>query len=126
MKILQFLVPFWNQNGMVDFHFLMIPFWFQKGTKKCKILMKIIFLENMDFQLSKDVPTMFRSFLEQILGSDVVWSKIEKIEFLAIFFKIHRTTWEHKIRTKHRRNILKPDFESLGVILSISNFIFTF
>ena len=30
------------------------------------------------------------------------------------------------VRTKHRRNILRPDFESLGSILSISNLIFIF
>jgi len=47
--------------------------------------MKIIFSKNMDFQLSKDVPTMFRKCLEQILWSDVVWSKIEKIAVFAIF-----------------------------------------
>ena len=37
----------------------------------------------MDSQLSKGVPTMFGSFLEQILASDVVWSKIGKA---AVFF----------------------------------------
>ena len=46
--------------------------------------MKIIFLKNVDFQLAKD-PTMFRKFLEQILWSDVVWSKMEKIAVFAIF-----------------------------------------
>ena len=38
----------------------------------------------------------------------------------------HVTTSEHDSRNKHRRNILRPDFESLGSILSISNFIFIF
>ena len=85
IKILYFFVPFWNQNGMIHFSFLMIPFWFQKGTKKCKIFMKFIFLENMDSQLSIDVPTMFRSYLEHILACDVVWSKSAKITIFAIF-----------------------------------------
>ena len=49
--------------------------------------MKIIFSKNVDFQLSKDVPTMFQTFLEQILGSDVVWSKIAKNGIFAIFGK---------------------------------------
>ena len=47
--------------------------------------MKIIFSKNMDSQLSKNVPTIFRSFLERILSSDVVWSKIAKIAILAGF-----------------------------------------
>ena len=47
--------------------------------------MKIIFSKNMDSQLSKDVPTMFQTFLEQILGSDVVWSKMTKHAIFAIF-----------------------------------------
>ena len=47
--------------------------------------MKIIFMENMESQLSKDVPTMFRSYLEQILACDVVWSKSAKITIFAIF-----------------------------------------
>ena len=111
---------------MINFQFLMIPFWFQKGTKKYKNFMKIIFSKNMDSQLSKGVPTIFRSFLERILASDVVWSKIAKIAILACFGENHVTTSEHKFRTKHRRNILRPDFESLGPILSISNFIFIF
>ena len=63
----------------------MIPFWFQKGTKKYKNFMKIIFSKNMDSQLSKGVPTIFRSFLERILASDVVWSKIAKVAILAGF-----------------------------------------
>ena len=119
-------MPFWNQNGMVDFTFLMIPFWFQKGTKKYKIFMKIIFSKNMESQLSKDVPTIFRSFPEQIVASDEVWSKMAKLAILQFLAKTHLTTSEHKFRTKHRRNILRPDFESLEPILSISNFIFIF
>ena len=39
----------------------------------------------MDSQLSKDVPTIFRSFLEQILDSDVVWSKMAKLAIFAVF-----------------------------------------
>ena len=49
--------------------------------------MKHIFSQNVDFQLSKDVPTMFQTFLEQILGSDVVRSKIAKSVIFAIFGK---------------------------------------
>ena len=47
--------------------------------------MKIIFSKNMDFQLSKDVPTMFQSFLERILGFDVVWSISAKSAIFKIF-----------------------------------------
>ena len=47
--------------------------------------MKITFSQNMEFQLSKDVPTMSQTFLEQILGSDVVWSKMAKNVIFAIF-----------------------------------------
>jgi len=79
MEFLYFFVPFWNQNGIIKNEKFITPFWFQKCTKKCKNFMKIIFSENMDSQLSKDVPTMFRLFLEQITASDVVWSKIEKV-----------------------------------------------
>ena len=70
---------------MIDFPFLMIPFWFQKGTKNFKIFMKLFFSKNMEFQLFKDVPTIYRKVLEQILWSDVVWSKMEKIAVFAIF-----------------------------------------
>ena len=87
-KFLHFFVPFWNQNGIIKNEKLIIPFWFQKGTKKCKNFMKIIFSENMDSQLSKDVPTMFQSFLEQILGPDVVWSKMTKHAIFATFSAI--------------------------------------
>ena len=38
----------------------------------------------MDSQLSKDVPTIFRSFLEQILDSDIVSSKMEKLAIFAV------------------------------------------
>ena len=48
------------------------------------------------------------------------------MSFLPFFAKIHPSTSEYKFRTKHRRNILRPYFESLGSILSISNFIFIF
>ena len=41
----------------------------------------------MDFRLSKDVPTMFQTILEQILGSDVVCSKKAKSIIFAIFDK---------------------------------------
>ena len=78
-------MPFWNQNGIIGFPFWMIPFWFQKGTKNYKNFIKNISSKNMDFQLSKDVPTIFQSFLEQILGSDVVWSKMAKTAIFAIF-----------------------------------------
>ena len=47
--------------------------------------MKIIFSENMESQLSKDVPTIFRSFLEQIVASDVGWSKMVKLAIFAVF-----------------------------------------
>ena len=39
----------------------------------------------MESQLSKDVPTIFRSFLEQIVASDVVWSKMAKLAIFAVF-----------------------------------------
>ena len=45
------------------------------------------FSQNMDFKLSKDVPIMFQTFLKQILGSDVVRSKMTKIIIFAIFRK---------------------------------------
>ena len=48
----------------------------------------------MDSQLSKNVPTIFRSFLERISSSDVVWSKIAKIAILACFDENHVTTVE--------------------------------
>ena len=89
--------------------------------------MRIIFSQNMEFRLSKDVPTMSQTFLEQILGSDVVWSKIAKIVIWPFLGTIHSAnSTEHKFRTKRRRNILRPDFESLGSTLSISNLIFIF
>ena len=103
-----------------------MPFWFQKGTKNWEIFWKIFFSQNVDFQLSKDIPIMFQTFLEQILGSNVVRSKMAKNVIFAIFRKIHPPTSEYKFPTKHHRNILRPDLESLGSILSISNFIFIF
>ena len=39
----------------------------------------------MESQLSKDVPTIFRSFLEQIVASDVNWSKMAKLAIFAVF-----------------------------------------
>ena len=47
--------------------------------------MKFNFSQNVDLQLSKDVPTMFQTLLEQILGSDVIWLKMAKNVILAIF-----------------------------------------
>ena len=47
--------------------------------------MKMIFSENMDFQLSKDVTTILKKFLEQILWFDVVWSKMAKSAVFAFF-----------------------------------------
>ena len=47
--------------------------------------MKITFLKNMDSQLFKDVPTVFERFLEQILGFDVIWSKLAEIAIFAVF-----------------------------------------
>ena len=38
IKFLYFFVPFWNQNGMINFSILMIPFWFQKAQKITKCL----------------------------------------------------------------------------------------
>ena len=57
----------------------------KKVQKIEKAFMKFNFLQNVDLQLSKDVPTMFQTLLEQILGSDVVWSKMTKNDILAIF-----------------------------------------
>ena len=48
------------------------------------------------------------------------------MRFFRFLARTHPATSEHKFRTKHRRNILRPDFESLGSILFISNFIFIF
>ena len=78
-------MSFWKQNGIIKIEKLIIPFWFQKGTKTYKIFTKIIFLENMDSQLCKDVPTIFRSFLEQIVASDVVRSIMAKLGIFAVF-----------------------------------------
>ena len=50
--------------------------------------MQIIFLENMDLELSKDVPGMFKSFLERILSFFQIWWKSEKSGLLAIFEKM--------------------------------------
>ena len=57
----------------------------KKAQKIVKNLMKMIFSKNIDSQLSKDVPIVFKTFLEHILGFDVIWSKKAKIAILAIF-----------------------------------------
>ena len=46
--------------------------------------------------------------------------------FWRFLVKIHQAAWDHKFCSKHRRNILRPVFESLGSIFFIFNFIFTF
>ena len=59
----------------------------KKAQKIEKFFLKNIFSQNVDFQLSKDVPIMFQTFLEQILGSGVVRSKMAKNVIFAIFRK---------------------------------------
>ena len=49
-----------------------------------------------------------------------------KVPCWPFFMKIDGATWDHKFWSRHRKNILRPDFESLGPILFISNFIFIF
>ena len=39
----------------------------------------------MEFKLSKDVPTVFKTHLEQILCFDEVWSQSAKSAILAVF-----------------------------------------
>ena len=39
----------------------------------------------MESQLSKDVPIILRSFLEQIVASDIVWAKMAKLAIFAVF-----------------------------------------
>ena len=51
--------------------------------------------------------------------------KWQKWHFSQKFIHLPRKS-EYEFRTKHHRNILRPYFESLGSILSISNFIFIF
>ena len=84
--------------------------------------MQIIFSENMDRKLSKDVPGMFKSFLERILSFFEIWWKSEKSGFFAIFEKIHGAIKNHKIRSRRRKNILRSFFERLRSTFSISNF----
>ena len=43
------------------------------------------FSKTMEFELSKDVPTVFKTFLEQILCFDEVWSHMAKGAILVIF-----------------------------------------
>ena len=52
--------------------------------------------------------------------------KQRKLSFLRFLVKIDPTTWKHKFRTKHRKNIPRPWFESLGSILSIFNIFIIF
>ena len=74
----------------------LIPFWFQKGTKKCGKLKIFNFSKTMEFKLSKDVPTVFKTFLEQILCFDEVWSHMAKSAILAIFGENDGATWDSK------------------------------
>ena len=46
--------------------------------------------------------------------------------FWRFLVKIHQATWDHKFCSKHRRNILRTDSESLNPILFISNFFHIF
>ena len=62
-----------------------IPFWLQKGTKKYEKLKFSIFSKTIEFKLSKDVLTVFKTFLEQILCFDEVWSHMAKSAIFAIF-----------------------------------------
>ena len=102
------------------------PFWLQKGIKNWILLMQFIFSKNMDLKLSKDVPGMFKSFLERILSFFQIWWKSEKSGFLAIFEKNDGATKNHKLRSRRRKNILRSFFERLRSTFSISNFIFVF
>ena len=80
----------------------------------------------MDLKLSKDVSGMFKSFLERILSVFEIWWKSEKSGFFAIFAKNDGSTKNHKLRSGHRKNILRSFFERLRSTFSISNFIFAF
>ena len=104
----------------------MIPFWLQKGVKKWILLMQFTFSKNMNLKLSKDVPGMFKSFLERILSFFEICWKSEKNGFFAIFEKIDGAIKNHKIRSRCRKNILRSFFERLWSTFSISNFIFIF
>ena len=103
-----------------------IPFWLQKGTKKCENLWNLFF--------RKLWPLSFQKTSQPCL--DHVWNGFyalvkfgrnhPKVPFWPFFIKTDGATWDHKFWSKHRKNILRPDFESLRAILSISNFIFIY
>ena len=80
----------------------------------------------MNLKLSKDVPGMFKSFLERILSVFGIWWKSEKSGFFAIFEKNDGSTKNHKLRSGRRKNILRSFFERLRSTFSISNFNFIF
>ena len=86
-----FLCLFVTKTVICDFNnfwysqFLLVPFWLQKGTKNRKKIIKNIFSKNMDRKLSKDVPTILRTFLDQILRFGELWLRSAKNAILAIF-----------------------------------------
>ena len=57
---------------------------------------------------------------------DLNHPKVQFSPLWTILVKIDGSTWDHNFLSKHQKNILRPDFESLGSIFSISNFIFIF
>ena len=87
-NFLHFFVPFCNQNGNIQK-------WKTRKSnntvlvtnkhKKVQKISKSIFSKNMDHKLSNDVFIMSKTFLEQILRSDEVWSKTAKNAIFAIF-----------------------------------------
>ena len=52
--------------------------------------------------------------------------KQPKMAFLRFLVKIDPATWDHKFRSKHRKNIPSSVFESLGSILSVFNIFIIF
>ena len=106
------------------FAFWWIPFWLQKGTKKYEKLKTLNFPKSMELKLSKDVPTVFKTFLEQILCLVKFGHISPKVPFWSFLVKIDGATWNSKLWSKHRKNILRPVSDSLWSILFISNFFF--
>ena len=80
---------FWNQNGIHRdtkkrklANTVLVP----KRHKKVQKIKKILFFsETIHSKLSKDVPNVFKTILEQILCFDEVWSHMAKSAILAIF-----------------------------------------
>ena len=82
------MVPFWNQNGIIQNCKNQKPnntVLVLKCTKNYKNFIKSIFWETMAFKLSNDTPTMPKTFLEHILSIFEVWSTSVKNAILPDF-----------------------------------------